>query len=131
MVLKNKDKISPIPFAYYPERDFRDNFVDISNLFIDQKNGGLTALPFLIDPVVMYWNKDLFSSAGISQPPQDWSEFAEDVQIFTGKNEAGNITQAGTALGELEQHKNGKDILSIAYHPVRQSDNENGRQGQS
>ena len=37
MVLKNKDKISPIPFAYYPERDFRDNFVDISNLFIDQK----------------------------------------------------------------------------------------------
>ena len=46
MVLKNKDKISPIPFIYYPERDFRDNFADISNLFIDQKNGGLTAFPF-------------------------------------------------------------------------------------
>ena len=71
MVLKNKDKISPIPFAYYPERNFRDDFVDISNLFIDQKNGGLTALPFLIDPLVMYWNKDLFSSAGISRPPQN------------------------------------------------------------
>ena len=93
MVLKNKDKISPIPFAYYPERDFRDNFVDISNLFIDQKNGGLAAFPFLIDPMVMYWNKDLFSSAGISQPPQNWEDFSEDVKTFTEKNEAGNITQ--------------------------------------
>ena len=46
MVLKNKDKISPIPFAYYPERNFRDDFVDISDLFIDGKNGGLTAFPF-------------------------------------------------------------------------------------
>ena len=46
MVLKNKDKISPIPFVDYPERNFRDDFVDISNLFIDRKNGGLTAFPF-------------------------------------------------------------------------------------
>lgn len=113
IILKNKDKISSIPFAYYPERSFRDNFVDISNLFLDPKNGGLAAFPFLIDPMVMYWNKDLFSSAGISQPPQYWNEFAEDVEIFTEKNEAGNITQSGTALGELSNIKNGKDILSM------------------
>ena len=126
MVLKNKDKISPIPFAYYPERDFRDNFVDISNLFIDQKNGGLAAFPFLIDPMVMYWNKDLFSSAGISQPPQNWEDFSEDVKTFTEKNEAGNITQAGTALGELNNIKNGKDILSMLIiqsgNPIMKTD---------
>src|SRR3990167_8890482 len=57
MVLKNKDKISVIPFAYYPERNFRDDFIDISNLFVDQKSGGLAAFPFLINPMVMYWNK--------------------------------------------------------------------------
>ena len=113
MVLKNKNKISLIPFAYYPERNFRDDFIDISNLFLDQKNGGLTAVPFLVDPMVMYWNKDLFSSAGISQPPKDWDEFAKDVKIFTEKNEAGNVVQSGTALGELSNIKNGKDILSM------------------
>ena len=113
MVLKNKDKISPVPFAYYTERNFRDDFIDISNLFVDHKNGGLTAFPFLIDPMVMYWNKDLFSSAGVSQPPQDWNEFAEDVAMFTEKNEAGNITQSGTAMGELSNIRNGKDILSM------------------
>src|SRR3989338_4349802 len=133
MVLKNKDKISPIPFAYYPERNFRDDFIDISNLFVDQKNGGLTAFPFLIDPMVMYWNKDLFSSAGVSQPPQDWDEFAEDIKIFTEKNEAGNITQSGTAMGELSNIKNGKDILSMlisqAGKPIGKTDNRGKRKG--
>ena len=33
---QRQDKPYPA-FAYYPERDFRDSFVDISNLFIDQK----------------------------------------------------------------------------------------------
>jgi len=113
IILKNKDKISLIPFAYYPERNFRDNFVDIANLFLDQKNGGLTAIPFLMNPMVMYWNKDLFSSAGISQPPSNWDDFLEDVKIFTEKNETGNIVQSGTALGELSNIKNGKDILSM------------------
>ena len=119
MVLKNKDKISPIPFAYYPERNFRDDFIDISSLFIDQKNARLTAFPFLIDPMVMYWNKDLFSSAGISQPPQNWSEFAEAVETLTEKNEAGNITQAGTALGELNNIKTAKtSCLCLSSSPA-------------
>ncbi|KKT20854.1 MAG: Extracellular solute-binding protein, family 1 [Parcubacteria group bacterium GW2011_GWB1_43_8] len=126
MVLKNKDKISLIPFAYYPERNFRDDFIDISNLFIDRENDGLTAFPFLINPMVMYWNKDLFSSAGISQPPQNWDEFAEDVKIFTEKNEVGNITQSGTALGELSNIRNGKDILSMLIiqsgNPIMKTD---------
>ena len=126
MVLKNKDKISPIPFAYYPERNFRDDFIDISNLFVDQKNGGLTAIPFLIDPMVMYWNKDLFSSAGISQPPSNWDDFSEDVKIFTEKKETGNITQSGTALGELSNIRNGKDILSMLIiqsgNPIMKTD---------
>lgn len=126
MVLKNKDKISSIPFAYYPERNFRDDFIDISNLFIDQKNGGLSAFPFLIDPMVMYWNKDLFSSAGISRPPQDWGEFADDAHVFTQKNEAGNVTQSGAAMGELNNIKNGKDILSMLIiqsgNPIMKTD---------
>ncbi|MEK7130820.1 MAG: extracellular solute-binding protein [Patescibacteria group bacterium] len=113
MILKNKDRISTIPFLVYPERNFRDNFVDISSLLIEQKGEGLTGIPFLADPLIMYWNKDLFSSAGVSQPPKDWNDFTETGAMFTQKNEAGNITQSGTAMGELSNIKNGKDILSM------------------
>lgn len=113
MILKNKDRISLIPFVIYPERNFRDNFADISSLLIEQKEEALTGIPFLADPLIMYWNKDIFSSAGISQPPKNWNDFAEMVAIFTQKNEAGNIVQSGTALGELSNIKNGKDLLSM------------------
>ncbi len=129
MILKNKDRISVIPFLVYPERNFRDNFADISNLLVEQKGGGLTGIPFLADPLIMYWNKDIFSSAGISQPPKDWNEFAEIVAELTQKNEAGNIVQSGTALGELSNIENGKDILSMLIiqsgNPIIKKDNYN------
>ena len=57
---------------------------------------------------------------------QNWSEFAEAVETFTEKNEASNITQAGTALGELNNIKNGKDILSMLIiqsgNPIMKTD---------
>ncbi|KKR30330.1 MAG: Extracellular solute-binding protein family 1 [Candidatus Gottesmanbacteria bacterium GW2011_GWC2_39_8] len=127
MILKNKERISVIPFLVYPERNFRDNFVDISSLLIEPKGEGLTGIPFLADPLIMYWNKDLFSSAGASQPPKDWNDFAEAVAIFTQKNEAGNVVQSGTALGELSNIKNGKDLLSMLIiqsgNPIMKTDN--------
>lgn len=130
MILKNKDRISVIPFIIYPERNFRDNFADVSNLLIEPKEEGLTGIPFLADPLIMYWNKDIFSSAGISQPPKDWNEFAEIVAELTQKNEAGNIVQSGTALGELSNVKNGKDILSmliiqLGNQIIKRDDNQN------
>ena len=129
MILKNKDRISVIPFLVYPERNFRDDFVDISSLLIEPKGEGLTGIPFLADPLIMYWNKDLFSSAGISQAPKDWNDLAEAVAIFTQKNEAGNIVQTGTALGEMNNIKNGKDILSMLIiqsgNPIMKVDNVN------
>ena len=76
--------------------------------------------------MVMYWNKDLFSSAGISQPPQNWSEFAEAVETFTEKTKPATSLQAGTALGELNNIKNGKDILSMLIiqsgNPIMKTD---------
>lgn len=129
MILKNKDRISVIPFLVYPERNFRDNFVDISSLLIEPKGEGLTGIPFLADPLIMYWNKDLFSSAGLSQPPKNWDDFAEAVTVFTQKNDVGNIVQSGTALGELSNIKNGKDILSMLMiqsdNPIIKVDNVN------
>ena len=76
----------------------------------------------------MYWNKDLFSSAGISRPPQYWDDFSENVEIFTDKNEVGNIVQAGNGFGELNNIKNGKDILSMLIiqsgNPIMKTDGE-------
>ncbi len=112
-VLKNKNKIYPISFESYKERDFRDNFLDSAELFLDLNNKTVIGLPLAVDPLVLYWNRDLFSSAGIARPPQYWDEFLIDVQALTKRDDAGNIIQTGAALGEFTNVKNAKDILSM------------------
>ncbi|RJQ30738.1 extracellular solute-binding protein [Candidatus Parcubacteria bacterium] len=113
IVLKSRNKVHPISFENYPERTFLDNFADISELLIDEKNRAVSGIPFLIDPIVLFWNKDMFSSAGLSQPPEDWEEFAEVAETLTEKNDIGNIVQSGSALGEFNNIPDAKEILSM------------------
>lgn len=111
VILKSKNKVYILPFESYNERNFRDSFIDSAELLIDSQ--GIIGFPLAVDPLVLYWNRDLFSSAGIAKPPQYWDEFLTDVQILVKKDEAGNIIQAGAALGEFRNVKNAKDIVSM------------------
>ena len=124
LILKDKDKVFAIPFVSYKERNYRDNFIDSAELFIDGQN--IVGLPLAVDPIVLYWNRDLFSSNGISRPPQYWDEFLIDVQNLVKRDQAGNITQAGAALGEFQNVKNAKEILSMLIlqtgNPIVKSD---------
>jgi len=110
-IFKNKDKVYILPFESYNERNFRTSFIDSAEFLITDE--GIIGFPFAVDPIVLYWNRDLFSSAGIAKPPQYWDEFLTDVQLLVKKDEAGNIIQAGAALGEFRNVKNAKDIISM------------------
>ena len=112
-VLKTKNKVFQIPFKTFSERAFRDTFIDSGEVFLDIKNNSIVGLPIAVDPIVMYWNRDMFSSAGIARPPEYWNEFLLDVEKLTKRDGAGNITRSGAALGEFRNVKNAKDILSM------------------
>ncbi len=111
MVLDFKDKIYQIPFESFSERKFKDSFIDIGDIFLDSQKKKIIALPFLVDPMVLYWNKDLFSYFGLSRPPRFWDEFLSSSAILTVFDESGDIIQSGAALGEFKNVKNAKDIL--------------------
>ncbi len=125
-VLKDKGKIFPLSLSSYKERTFRDNFIDGAGIFIDRQNNSIVGLPLAIDPIVLFWNRDLFSSAGLTQPPKYWDEFLTDVEILTKQDANGNIIQAGTAMGEFYNIKNAKEIISLLIlqsgNPIVKSD---------
>lgn len=126
MVLKNKDRIYSVLFSQtYTQRNFFDDFVDEGELFLDG-GIGVIGMPFLIDPVILYWNKDLFAAAGISRAPKYWDEFIDNVKTLTIKNEADNITQSGVAMGEFSNVANAKEILSALImqsgNPIAETD---------
>lgn len=111
LVLKHQDKISKISFETFKERDFRDTFIDAGDLFLGED--GIIAVPFLVDPIVLYWNKDLFNKAGLAIPPRYWEDFLSYVGFLTKKNDAGFVLQSGTALGEFSNIQHAKEIFSM------------------
>ena len=107
---KNNNKIYTIPFENYSERNFRDTFAEGGEIFMSST--GLLAIPFSVDPLVMYWNRDIFTNASMSTPPAYWDEFFTLSQALTVKDGSFNIIRATAPLGEFQNINNAKEIIS-------------------
>lgn len=110
MLYANRNKIQPLPFTVYPERNYLDTFVNASSLFVDR--AGILAVPFQIDPLVMYWNKNIFSAAGLSQPPKTWVELQTMAPSVIKKTDSSAITQAFVPFGQYSNVTNAKQIIA-------------------
>jgi ABC-type glycerol-3-phosphate transport system substrate-binding protein len=110
-VYKNREKLLQIPYSSVSQGDYQNTFIDVANTFMGSQ--GIYAIPFFIDPLVLYWNKDTFSSAGLVKPVGYWDELYAAADKFTVKDSAGNITKSVMALGETKNIPHAKDILSL------------------
>ncbi len=109
LILRFEDKVSMIPYDYLSERDFRDDFIEGSEIYLSPQ--GIIGLPFVVDPLVMYWNRDLFANARKTLPPTTWEEvklLAREMTIQT----QGVITTSAIALGEWRNITHAKEIFA-------------------
>lgn len=109
-ILSLQNKLYHIAYQSFPERTYRDTYVTESGLYL--LPDGIVALPLTIDPMIMYYNKNLFEAAGITQAPKTWDDVSDDVKLLTKKDERGNVIQSGIALGTFTNINNAKDILA-------------------
>ncbi|MFA5997506.1 MAG: extracellular solute-binding protein [Candidatus Paceibacterota bacterium] len=109
-LIPNLNKIVPIPYQTILERDFKNTFIQEGEMFLRPE--GVVALPFTVDPLVMYWNRDMFTNALIATPPALWSAFYDLVPKITIKDQAGNITKSLVPFGTYSNVTNAKEILS-------------------
>ena len=56
---KEKPKLLAIPYGNLSERDFKTMFIEEGELFLSPE--GVYALPLSLDPLVLYYNRDLLS----------------------------------------------------------------------
>ena len=109
-ILKNINRITEVPFADYSQRLFMDTFTQEGELFLSST--GVLGFPMATDPLVTYWNRDMFSTAAIAKPPTYWDELLTDVPLLTQKDAALNIQKSAVALGEWNNIPHAKQILS-------------------
>src|SRR3989338_8664577 len=108
---KNKPKFSVIPYTSVSERDFKTTFIEEGELFLDET--GVYALPLSIDPLVLYYNRDLLSAAGQARPMQYWDEIYASATNLSKRDAAGNLVLSVMALGEARNIPHAKDVLSL------------------
>lgn len=70
------------------------------SLAVAQYAGGLYGLPWIAQPVVLYYNPEMFEAAGIDPPDETWTwdTFKEAAKNLTIKDASGNITQYGVSF---------------------------------
>ncbi len=110
LVARHQDKFVPIPANVITERDFKNTYIPQAELYFDA-NREVLAMPFSIDPLVMYWNRDIFTTASVAVPPQYWDEFEKLIPKLTKKDVKSNIQRSALALGEFANITNAREIL--------------------
>ncbi len=110
-IWKNKSRLTPISTKSISEGDFKNAFIEEGELFLTAN--GIYALPVLNDPMVLYWNRDLFTKASLAKPPVYWDEIYEYAEKLTQKDAAGNLIKSTITLGESKNIPHSKEILSL------------------
>lgn len=116
MLYSQSRRLVTIPSESFSAKSFLDTYVDGASIFAVQ--GGVKALPITVDPLMMYWNRDLFSSAGLLNPPKNWAELSQMVNKIAQKRDNGIIDRSFVALGEYENVAYAKRILFTLFSQV-------------
>lgn len=109
-ILRQRQKISLIPLENINERSFKDAFIEQGELFVTPQ--GYMALPFSVDPMVLYWNRDIFTSRNEPNPPTYWDSLLSLVPKLTDASEDFTINKSAIGLGDYRNVNHAREIIS-------------------
>ncbi len=110
-IIQDKNKLFTVPYTSLPDATFRSTFVDQASLFLG--NDGVLAFPLVIDPMVMYYNRDMLTSSFVVTPPATWDDVVSLNKKVTKKDEAGKLAVETVALGTFDNITHAKDLMSL------------------
>lgn len=113
-----------VPISSLSATDFSATFADGMSVFFTKD--GAYGIPLLIDPLVLFWNKDSLAAAGYALPPNSWAAFPAmatyDVNAgpaseankhsLTRRDTTGAVQRSAVALGEYQNVNHAKIILT-------------------
>lgn len=110
LIEKYENFVYKIPYASYSAKTFKDSFIDGADSFL--AIDGVVGFPVVVDPLVMYFNKNILSNKGIALPPTYWDQLFNLNPELTKLDESGAVNTSMIALGRYDNVLNSKDILA-------------------
>ncbi len=107
---RHKDKLTPMPEDVMGTETYRTTFMDVAkdDFVIDNRIYGI---PLSVDSLALFYNKNLFNKAGISQPPSTWDDVIKYIPKLT-KLSGNTVNQSAIALGTADNVSASVDIIS-------------------
>lgn len=109
-ILRHSDKLLEIPYESFPKASYEQTYIDEARLFLSDT--GVRAFPITVDPTVMYYNKQLISSAFILDVPEYWDDFVGFAPEVTEYSGTGEVVISAAALGTFDNIPEAKNIIT-------------------
>jgi len=109
-ILRQRNKLIPISYDTYSERSFQDSFIEGADILRDEN--GIYAFPLSVDPMVMYWNRDMFTSSLITEAPKTWESVISIAPKLSVTDDTGSVFKSAVALGQFSNVDYAKEILT-------------------
>lgn len=111
-----ENDLAPAPSSVITDKALSTNYYPV--VFKDMRNSKkqVIGLPTGIDGLALFWNRDIFLSAGVPAPPKTWLELTQIASQLTVRDSQGNIRTAGAALGTASNVDHFSDVLGLMIY---------------
>lgn len=111
-----KNDLAPAPSSIFSDKNLSQEYYPVA--FFDMRNSEkkVIGIPSGIDGLALFWNEDIFRSAGIANPPITWQEVSQIAAQLTVKDSSNNIKTGGIALGTASNVDHFSDILGLMIY---------------
>lgn len=114
-LVTEESKLNLIPFSNtLPKRNFQDTTYLPEFLLFANANGTY-GIPFVLDPMVLYYNKTILTNSGVTTPPTSWEAVVGLAPVLSKFDQAQNIAQSTVAFGTYGNVTNARGILSLLF----------------
>lgn len=114
LLVQLRPKLYTIPFTAYSERTFRDTMIDGAQVFLSAD--GISALPIVVDPLVVFYNKDILATQNFTAPPTSWTTMQQLTPVFMRRDpKTSAILQSAIGLGGFANVLHARDIISALF----------------
>ena len=108
-LLSEGEKLIPIPYSALSRRDFLNTYLEAGEVLL--ADDGLHGVPFVLDPLVLYWNRSLFAEGGVARPPKYWDEVATQAGTLSQSDDGGTLVKSTIGLGTWDNVNHAKGVL--------------------
>lgn len=107
--------VAPLSLSTMPASTFTNAFIGEGSLLAVPDGSGYYGMPFLVDPLALFSNRSILSSAGVPKPPATWEALTGLVPAIAELSPTKQVERGLIGLGSYGNVHDARGILSTLF----------------